>query len=207
VDQPRDPWGPDLHLGEHRLVVGVPGSGKTCYARRVVRRAHRVIYFDPGGDYDQTPGAEVVTVHRWPSRSYFRQEYFRLVVEVDPESETGDQFVWVAQRAREVGNLVLLCDEVGDYNRGPAERALKNLNRNGHKRGIVTVYVSQRAMEIPLGARASATRVDSFLQDSEDDLDTLHDLYDPSEPGFSERVRAWTPHHPPVTWQRRQLYR
>lgn len=202
-------WGPDLTLGDHRLVIGVPGSGKTTFARALVSGAHRVIYFDPGGDFEGLRGANYCDVAHWPPPSFFRARYFRLVVRAErvDARDVADEFVYVARRAREIGQLVLLADEVGDYNRGPAERALKMMHRNGHKQGVVTVFISQRTVDIPLGCRAIATHVHSFLQDSEEDLGALRAVYDPGAPGFSERVRRWQPGEPPVTWVRRRLYR
>ena len=203
-----NPWGDELRNTDHRLILGVPQSGKTTYAKKVVSSARRVIYFDPQGDFEDTRGARIVTVEDWPAKSFFDERYFRLVVQAgrNDEFDVSEEFVYVARRVREIGNLVLLADEVGDYNKGKAERALKMLHRNGHKQGIVTVFVSQRAVDIPLGCRATATRVDSFLQDSEEDLDAIRKVYDPGSPGYSERVRAWQPHRPPVTWQRKRLY-
>jgi hypothetical protein len=201
-------WGPDLHLGDHIIVIGVPGSGKTTHTRKLVARAPRVIYFDPAGDFEGVPGATVIDVEHWPVARFFREHYFRLVVRAErsPARNVEDEFVYVSERAREIGTLVLVADEVGDYNRGPAADALKRLHRNGHKRGLVTVLVSQRAVDIPLGCRATATRVESFLQDSEEDLRTMREMFDPSEPEFSSKVRAWKPGTPPVRWQRRRLY-
>lgn len=202
------PWGPKLGLPEHRLVIGVPQSGKTTFARALASGARRAIYFDPGGDFETLPGATVVDVEHWPPSRFFSERYFRLVVRAgrDDSRDVSDEFVYVARRAREIGNVVLLADEVGDYNRGAAERALKMMHRNGHKQGVVTIFVSQRAVDIPLGCRATATHVHSFLQDSEEDLEVMRAVYDPGEPGFSARVRAWKPGDPPVTWQRRLLY-
>jgi len=202
-------YGPDLKRGDHRLVIGVPGSGKSYYAIRLVAKAHRVIYFDTTGELEEeVRHATVCDVEHWPSAKVTREPYFRIVVRAEQshERDVGDEFVYVAQRARDIGDLVLYADEVGDYNRGPAERALKMMHRNGHKQGVVTVFVSQRAVDIPLGCRATATRVDSFLQDSEDDLKALREVYDPGSPGFAERVRAWQPKQPPITWERKQLY-
>lgn len=202
-------YGPELERGDHRLVIGVPGSGKTYYAVRLVAKARRVIYFDPAGEFEGVRGAIVCDVDTWPSSEVTQQSHFRVVVRAEQsgERDVGDEFVYTAQRARAIGDCVLLADEVGDYNRGPAERALKMMHRNGHKQGVVTVFVSQRAVDIPLGCRATATHVASFLQDNEQDIDALRDVYDPGSPGFSERVRRWKPYQPPVTWERKKLYR
>lgn len=201
------PWGPDLNLPEHRIIIGVPQSGKTTYARKLIARARRVIIFDPGHDYVDMSGADVVTVKEWPKSNYFNESMFRLVVIPTEDYDMVDEFVYTTKRVREIGDLVYVCDEVGDYNAGPGARMLRNLHRNGHKQGLVTILVSQRAVDIPLGARATASQVDSFLQDNEQDLEQLHLMYDGSAPGFSERVRHWSPGQPPVSWKRKVLYK
>jgi hypothetical protein len=164
--------------------------------------------FDPGRDYDHLPGCDVRSVEYWPDNDYFKQKMFRLVIVPSESSDIDivDEFVYTVARAREIGNLLLVCDEVGDYSKGPGVRALTKLHRNGHKLGIVTILISQRAVDIPLGARATATQVDSFLQDNEQDLQQLHEMYDGSHPGYSDKVRQWKPKDGPVTWKRRTLY-
>ncbi len=201
-------YGPELANGDHRLVIGVPGAGKTYFARKLVSRAHRVIYFDPTGEYEAVRRAIIVDPPDIPVEGLRTEKFFRLVVKAgrSDERDVNEEFVFVAQCARAITRCVLLADEVGDYNRGRAETSLKRLHRNGHKQGVVTIFVSQRAVDIPLGCRATATRVDSFLQDNEDDLRALHEIYDPGSPGFADRARAWDAYDPPVTWQRRSLY-
>lgn len=202
------PWGPLLSCPDHILVIGVPQSGKTTHAKRLAATAPRVVYFDPSGDYEDVRGRTLVTVQRWPGREFTQRTHFRIVVRAgrSPHVDVADEFVYVAERVREIGPVVLLADEVGDYNKGPAERALKGLHRNGHHDGVVTLYVSQRAVDIPLGCRATATEVRSFLQDNEDDLDALRKAYDPGHPGYAAKVRAWEPGQRPVIWRRKKLY-
>lgn len=201
-------YGPDLERGDHIIVLGVPLSGKTTFAERLVRKARRLLVFDPGGDWESMRGAMVVRPADLDALPALKDRWFRVVVQAgrDTGYDVAEEFEYTARMARDAGDLVLVADEVGDYKRGAGERALVAMHRNGHKQGVVTVYVSQRAVDIPLGARATATRVYSFLQDSEDDLAALHESYDPSAPHFSDRVRAWKAGDPPVVWKRRQLY-
>jgi hypothetical protein len=201
------PWG-RLQPPDHVVVLGVPQSGKTTFARRYLAAADRGIVFDPGHDYTGIPGVTVARPEKWPRPAFFAQDTWKIVVPGPVgDGDVVEEFCYVVSRAREIRNLLLVCDEVGDYSVGAGARALRNLHRNGHKQGIVTVLVSQRAVDIPLGARATATKVLSLLQDSEQDLEALHEVYDPSCPGFSDRVREWQPGEPPVVWERKPLWR
>lgn len=195
-------------------MIGVPQSGKTTYAWRLATSAPRVVIFDPTGDYEYlAPSAEVVTPAMLEDRRILEGEgelrMIRVIVRAgrDEDFDIADEFVYVVRRCKEAGDLVLICDEVSLYKRGAALRALAGLHMNGHKWGIVTILVSQRAVGIPLDCRATATHVHSMLQDSEEDLAVLADHYDPGHPGYADKVRAWKPGNPPVTWARRRLYR
>lgn len=197
-----------LSLPQHRIVLGVPQSGKTTFARSLVLDARRLVVFDPPGDWEDLPHARIVRPGDLRDRALLRGDKVRLVVQAgrDEAFEVGDEFAYVARACRVVGNMVLVPDEVSLYNRGPGGRALAHLHMNGHKHGIVTVMIAQRMVGIPLDCRATATHVHSFLQDSEEDLATLAEVYDPGCPGFSARVRAWEGGDPPITWRRRPLY-
>lgn len=197
-----------LRLPQHRIVLGVPQSGKTRFARSIVLDAARLVVFDPAGDWEDLPYARRIYPHELEDRSILRGERLRVVVMAgrDENFDLGDELVYTVRACKEARDLVFVADEVSLYNRGPAARALGHLHMNGHKWGIVSVLVSQRMVGIPLDCRATATHVHSFLQDSEEDLTEIRRVYDPGSPGYSERVRAWQPHTPPITWKRRKLY-
>lgn len=197
-----------LRLPQHRIVLGVPQTGKTRFAYQLVRDARRLVVFDPTGDWADLPHAQHVRPPQLRDLSILRGDKVRVVVwgMRDEEYAVGDEVVFTVRACRAVGGLVLVFDETSLYNTGPPARALASLHMNGHKAGIVTVLVSQRAVGIPLDCRATATHVHCFLQDSEEDLTELRRVYDPGCPGFAERARAWQPYTPPVTWKRRELY-
>ena len=202
-----------LDVPQHRIVLGVPQSGKTTFAARLVADARRVVVFDPTGDYETIfPKWRVVSPGELEDRDVLRgegtYEVLRVIVAAgrDEDFDVSEEFVYAVKRIKEAGDLVFVADEVSLYKHGRALGALRSLHMNGHKWGIVTILVSQRAVGIPLDCRATATHCHSFLQDSEDDLDALADQYDPSDPGYSARVRDWEPGEPPVTWERRRLY-
>jgi len=206
-------YGPDLGLPEHRIILGVPQSGKTTYAAELVRRALRVCIFDPTGDYEAIfPRWRTVSPAELEDPDILEGEgkyrIARVIVQAarDEDFDVADEFVYTVKRCKEARDLVLVADEVSLYKHGQALAALRSLHMNGHKWGIVTILVSQRAVGIPLDCRATATHCHSFLQDSEDDLEALSEQYDPSHPGYAEEVRAWEPGEPPVTWERRALY-
>lgn len=206
------PFGRYLDLPQHRVVLGVSQSGKTTFAWALARSARRVVVFDPTGDYEALARhARVVTPPELEDRAILAQNEHpvRVIVRAgrDPEYDISDEFVYVYARCRDARDLVFVADEVSLYKSGKALRALCSLHMNGHKWGIVSILVAQRAVGVPLDCRANCTHVHSFLQESKEDLDELRAQYDPSHPGFGDAVRDWKPGEPPVTWRRRTLYR
>lgn len=206
--------GEGLDLPQHRIVLGVPQSGKTTFAAHLIRHARRVVVFDPTGDYESIfPAWRVVAPGELADRRVLQGEgkyrILRAIVAAgrDEDYDLADEFVYTVKRCKEARDLVLVADEVSLYKSGQALAALRSLHMNGHKWGIVSILVSQRAVGVPLDCRATATHVHSFLQDSEDDLSALSEHYDPSHPGYADAVRAWRPGEPPITWQRRRLYK
>jgi hypothetical protein len=202
-----NPYGQSLRRGEHRIILGVPGSGKSTLARELVSTARRVVYFDPHGDYADIRGATLIEPANL-TQEHLAQKYCRIVclAERSDDYDVADEYVFVARHCREArgyGGLVFVCDEVGDYNSGRAQRALRSLFRNGHKDGIVTILVSQRAVDIPLGCRATATSVTSLLQDSAQDYDTLCEQYGQE---FADKARNWKPGDRPAVWERVELW-
>lgn len=197
------PYGKNLRLGDHVIIVGVPGSGKTYFARKMIASARRVVFFDPHGDYERN-AAQLFEPFALTARD-LEGDYMRATVlaERSGDVDVADEFRRVAEVVREAENLVLVADEVGDYS-ASAAKTLRALHANGHKQGIVTVLVSQRAVDLPLGTRATATAAYSFLQTHPKDLERLADEFGED---FAAEAASWQPGDPPATWVRPRIYK
>lgn len=135
-------------------------------------------------DYGSYAGAKNVTVNDLLSGNHLKQAKFRLAVipdELDIDQELEDTIRLV----RAAGNAVLVFDEVGDY-RQKNEQTLNRIARNGRHDGIVPIYVSQVAIDIPYTVRRLATRVYSFAQFHPADIKALSEVYGES---FAQSVK------------------
>lgn len=191
-----------FHDRTHDLVLGVPGSGKTSLARKLMRRVRRAVFFDPTG-HDYSDEGELVRPEDLDADGMLDGPIRRLVVV--PGLDVPGDFTRVVAACRRAGRtrpLVLLADEVGDYSSRTAE-TLTRLHRNGHHEGVASVLVSQCAVDIPKTCRRTASRVFSLLQTASADLDALETEYGPD---FAERVRAWRPGDAPAVWTLPTLY-
>lgn len=193
-------------IGDHWIIVGVPQSGKTVLALRLVKACRRVVYFDPRAEYE----ARGEPIKPSDLRSdHFAGEWLRLTIqanrnsEIDPAVEFVHSSRIVRDGARIHGSLVYVCDEIGDYAAG-AMRTLRQIHANGHKDGVVSLFVSQRAVDLPLGCRATATRVLSLLQTHPTDLQRLEDEFGPE---MRSAAQAWRPYSPPAVWTRPRLWK
>lgn len=201
------PFG-DLYDRSHELVIGVPGSGKTTEARARVASARRVVYFSPVAKDYAAEGLVVTPNQLDDAPELLEGSTLRLVVSagLDEEWPTHEQFAQVVEQLRatapRAGGLVLVADEVGDYQLRAAE-VLTRLHRNGHHHGIASVLVSQCAVDIPLTCRRTATRVCSFLQTRSEDLAALAREYGDE---FADAARNWRPGSPSAVWTLPTLY-
>jgi hypothetical protein len=194
------PWG-QLAKGDKIVILGVPLSGKSTLAEKIVAGAWRVVWFDPAGDYGK-PGRLSLSpaeLERWPR--LLDDDHARIVI--NPKGETdrelGDEFLAVTNLVRKAGDkqgLIFVADEVGDYRAG-AEGRINWLFRRGRHHGIVPILVSQVATDIPLKSRKLASQVYCLQQDHVDELKELARVYGDD---YAHRVQAWRKYDPPVVW-------
>lgn len=196
--------GRHLRQGDHIAIIGIPGSGKTHLAKLMTASAARCVYFDPHGEYDKiaTP-TDAVTIYA------LAFEHARYAVQADrqedvPIEDEVKHTVNVTRDAgRQFGPIVLVMDELGSY-QAKTQPILRRLHMNGHKDNVVSVLVSQRAVDLPLGCRATLTRVYSLLQTHPDDLDRIEREFGHD---FREATEEWRPGDPPAVWERPRLWR
>lgn len=169
------PWG-KFKPGDRVIILGLPFTGKSRLAAKLTAEAERVVYFDPMQDYAAYANARQVTVSELLEKpDLLEAPKFRLAV--IPNDETiADDLEDTVTLIRSATNLVFVMDEVGDY-RQKAEHIMNRLARNGRHDGIVPIYVSQVAVDIPLTVRRLATRVYSYLQVDKRDIDALETQY------------------------------
>lgn len=195
------PWGP-LGPSERVLVIGVSGTGKTTYAKKLLSGgaggppAGRVVFFDPQADYVDV-AVPVTLAELRAAPELLKGE--RVAVAVQPDGDTEEELAAeveeLCELVRKAGRLVVVLDEVGDY-ADAARKTLSRLARNGRHDGIASVWVTQAAMEIPKGVRRQATRVFSFLQTDPSDLSALERF----GPQFVAQVRGWRKGADPAAW-------
>jgi len=205
------PWG-DLYRRDHVLVLGAPGCGKTPFAASLAAAARRVVYYDPTGEW--TPLGETVSGELVrelveadavaAADDLLAGTFRRLVVTPsDDEEEAVEDFratVKLCRAAAHHGGLVFLADEVGDLTDGGAAATLRALHRNGHKAGIATILASPCWTDIPARCRATRSRVYSFAQLADADIETMNRELGRVVPGFGELAAAWKYPAPPVAW-------
>ncbi len=212
-------FGRNLAWGDHVGVVGLQQTGKSTLARALCKGARRVVYVDPKGDYARSvKGAVIVRpidLEAIVGGDPKAARYMRLVVLVgqDPDVDIADEVRYVARKVREwsVGRgcgIVLVMDELHLYS-ASASATLRALLANGHgidpkSGGIVTLLVSQRGVDLPLGCRALLTRAYSFRQKHPSDLARLEDEFGAE---FREAAETWGAGEQPAYWEQEKFYR
>jgi hypothetical protein len=208
------PWGPHFDQGDHVIVVGLQGTGKSYFVKRLAMPARRVVFFDVKGDYlvNGTPVPPVAL----EDPELLTRPRVRLAIQAgrDPGVDVADEFRYVIRKLRESGatedrggagnpGVLLVADELNLY----ASRCglvLNSLMANGHKDGIVDVLISQRGVDAPLGCRALLTRAYAFKQKHPRDLERLEEEFGPE---FMAAARDWQAHRPPAMWEQERFYR
>lgn len=203
------PWGPHLSGSSRVVILGLPESGKSTLVEKLTADAHRVIFFDAGGDDYDKPGRLVLSVAelaKYPA--FLNDPHCRIVIR--PRARDGAGLaeechslldtlgLW--QRPPPRRNLIVAFDEVGDY-RQWAEHDLKVAFRRARHLAIGVILASQFATDIPLTSRRAASHVYCLAQSHRVELDALAKDYGED---FAARVEAWRHYEPPVEWVSRK---
>lgn len=156
-----------------QLVLGRGGKGKSFLARHLVRKAARLILFDPNGEAEHAAKAEVlerpdqlVNVLRYERR-------FRICWR-GYASMGRDAFEFANRCALAAGNVTLLWDEIDRFqspHRLP-EYADVIVNAGRHK-GVSVVACSRRPPQVHGDLRANASRLIVFRTVEPDDVKYL----------------------------------
>ena len=171
---PPNPVG-DFIPGDRVIIIGLPLSGKTYLAGKLTKNVPRILFFDPYHDYAEYGATEIEADDLLADPTILNRSTFRYAI-IPDEDDLAEQLDLCVKVARAAGNLVFVMDEVGDYKQ-KGSLTLEKLARNGRHNGLVPIYVSQVAMDIPRTVRRLATKVYSFRQADIDDLDALAERY------------------------------
>jgi DNA helicase HerA-like ATPase len=186
-------------------IVGISGTGKSTRAKKFVtaelEHGRRVVVFDPEGEWHRgcrrprvlagpcASTLEAAELFRDPKGWLDRSELSLAVVPSDDDEEAGEELADLVELVRHTGDVLLVVEEVGGVCResDAARKALTKLATKGRHWGVPSVFVSQRMVDIPIGARAQLTQLESFTQTQEADLSALADRVSKD---FAEGVRA-----------------
>jgi hypothetical protein len=173
---PANPRGP-FREGERLIVIGLPMSGKTTLAAELTKDCPRLAFITTMQDDARMFKALPIPAETFldDPKQFVGRARFRVAVVMDAGAEA-EQLAAILHVMRAAGDCVVVLDEVGDYKQ-KAELELVKLARNGRHNGIVSVYISQMAVDIPKGVRRLATRVYSFQQYHPHDIDALDEIY------------------------------
>lgn len=168
---------------ESRVVVlGLPRYGKTRLIRDVLTAdSERVLFHDLLGHDYSAPGRIRLSIDELEAHSYLlEREHVRIVVvcsnPADPDTIVDEvsriyQLVYPAP-----GKIVVVFDEVGRHGRR-TDKLLNGFFSTGSHYGIATILASQKATDIPLGARTTASDCYCFGQHHPKELQVLFDCY------------------------------
>lgn len=192
------------------LVVGQTGTGKSHFAKQLVgelmAEGRRILVLDVKDEYSVKGRVRVESdlgplPHRWTAAQVAAQpevlEHPALLLAVVPEEPTRARtafqqwaraFVLLAELLRDYKlPVVFVLEEVQSWAKHQQElvEAVAVLWRDY---GASVVFVSQRAVGIPISARAQLSQIVSFSQQEPADIEALRDRTALNDPEFADRV-------------------
>lgn len=201
------PWG-TLNLGERITVNGLPTFGKTTLCEKLAAEAYAAIFLSTFRDFEK-PSRGVATVdqlERYPQ--LLAQSYSRIAVRVtsgkrgralaDEYARTIECVNFAGRHFDRTGKggRIFVLDEIGDVRRH-LEDELNAVFRGGRHYGIVPVFASQVATDLPLKARKLASTAYFLGQRHNDELKEIAACYGRD---FASRVGRWRKYEPPIVW-------
>lgn len=213
-------YGANLTWGDHVAILGIQQTGKTTLALALTRGARRVVYVSPKGDYALKVRGAIVGPPIVLEDVPWDEPRLRVCVLLgrDGDVDPSDEVRYVIRKVRENAGgdasgsasrgIVLVLDEVNLYGQG-AGPVIKTLLAAGHGiapryGGVVTVLVSQRGVDVPLGGRALLTRCYSYRQEHPADRARLRDEFGSA---FARTAHKWSAGEEPAYWEQEKFYR
>lgn len=200
------PWG-ELNIGDRIVMMGLPTFGKSTLAEKLTAEADAAIFVSTFHDYEKTERgvATVDQLEKYPA--LLSDPHSRIAVRLSHSSGRAcaeevaaviDCLKFAGRNFDRTGHggRVAVFDEVGSYRRY-LEDELNEVFRGGRHYGVVPIFASQVATDIPLKCRKLASRVLCLGQRHRDELKELEIYGKP----FAERVGRWAKYEPPIEWR------
>ena len=160
-----------IKSNERVFICGKTRSGKTYFARSLIRGFKKYIIYDPDLEYSEIG----FVVHNLSDFKRAVSEKSKIVYQ--PKSYGQEEFIEVCRFIFEnLTNVLFAVDEIADLapnNAIPQEYAL--IIRRGGKRGIGSIAITQRIAECHKTPIAQAEHIISFYQFLENDVKRLKD--------------------------------
>lgn len=131
---------------QHLYVVGNSGTGKSSIVKEEIKKARRVICFDPEGEYaDMTGFVKVFSAEKLLDVILEHQHKALKVAFVAEGQKAFDVF---CEMAFAWGDCVAIAEEIADVTTvSKAPPAWGKVIRRGRKHGIKVIAITQRASE------------------------------------------------------------
>lgn len=194
----------ELTARDRLVVVGKTGYGKSRWVKTLCAelqaRGRRIVVFDPCDEYsvqgretDETelgPLRQRMTareLYRNPQALDARTLSLALVPDRDDPQDVARDFERCAELVRATGGVVFVVEEVGYFAEHCASK-LKAAATVYRKDGVAVVFVSQRAVQVPLTARSQASTIIAFHQDEPQDLAALDERCGRALPDIADKL-------------------